>query len=94
MMKVERKPHPANIKNGEQTFFAQDRVFVDGVLAGYIGHHAEAALCLIRRFEPEQIAEIEAQLGGDLGKTVQVPRMTKDATKTEEDGLDALDLDT
>ena len=92
-MNVERKPHPANIKNGVQTFFAQDKVFVDGELVGYIGHHAEAALCLIRRFEPDQIAEIEAQLGNNLGKTVQVPHITKDSLKDQEDGLDADDLD-
>ena len=94
-MIVELRPQPAGInEKGEQQYFAQDRIIIDGRLAGYLSHHEGAPICLIRKFDDDQIAEIERQIGGDSGRVKQVPDVPAEVMKQlEEEGIDDDDID-
>ena len=94
-MIVELRQQLAGINaNGEQQYFEQDQIIVDGRLAGYLAHHEGAPICLIRKFDDDQIAEIERQIGGDPGRIKKVPDVPIEMLKKlEEEGIDDDDLE-
>lgn len=79
--------------------FEQYRVRVNGMTSGYIGFAAGSKLCLIRKFGPVEIKELEQQVSKLLERetsATQVPDVPDDLRqqlKDEEEGLSDDDID-
>lgn len=99
-MLVELRPHVGvNCNTQEKSVVKnQDRLFVDGVGVGFVGHHPGAKITLTERFSAEKIAEIELQVQKlkrcmEPMKAVQPPEVPEDLLRKKNDELTADDLD-
>jgi hypothetical protein len=98
-MIVELKPHEGRcVRTGRPIRIPQDRVIVDGEAVGYVSHKANAKICLVRRFSPWEVAEIEEQVAkltqSGQRTTSMVPEVPDHILrKQEQDDIDINDTD-
>lgn len=98
-MIVELKPHEGRcVRTGQPVRIPQDRVFVDGEAVGYVSHKANSKICLVRRFSPWEVVEIEQQVAAitqsDPRTTSMVPEVPEHLLKKQEqDDIDINDVD-
>jgi len=100
-MIVELKPHEGIAIGTKDKVVKHDqwRVFVDGVGVGYLSFRPGSKVCLIERFSPIDIEEIERQVfaltKSDPGKSVTAPDVPEELlnTSTEDETDSEYDLE-
>lgn len=91
-MKVELAEHWGVNTAGEPVRIPQWYVVVDGKSWGYVGTHAGAKVCLIRRVSDKQLEEIEKRVAELLSREVQAVQPPEYHEQAEQGG-DANDDD-
>lgn len=97
-MIVDLKPHNGRcLRTGKPIRIPQDRIFVDGEAVGYLAHKPGSKICLIRRFSPWEVAEIEKQISvitnDERRSTSMVPEVPEHMLEQKEDEIDINDID-
>lgn len=97
-MKVELEAHRGRaLGSSAETTLEQYRIRVDGVTAGYVGFLDRSPICLVKRFTPIEVEEIEKQIAvlksQPVVKAAQPPEVPPELMQSESEGIDADDLD-
>lgn len=83
--------------NRQPVRFEQYRIRVDGLTAGYVGYQPNAKICLITRFSPIEVEEIEKKVEeltkNEVSGTAQAPKIPPELQKNQTNAEEIIDDD-